>query len=261
MLSVEKTMLFLLSRAGQMEVHQFLTIYEQRGYTPSYIRNSLSRLKREGYITSPARSVYQITDEGRVYLASVNRKPGRYLETWDHSWHIVMTQVPELERKKRDQFRTSLLQWGFGHLYNSVYVSPWDYRQEVHGLIQSLGLEGNVSLLEGHFIEGGITSAQAAEIWSLADVAALYRDKQQWCREGFAPHMKAALQRGEALELFLLHLQLGESMSELMMADPSLPSELLPPDWPGKAIIQELAEYRQQLADHIPRDSFYAVFT
>lgn len=50
-LSVEKTMLFLLSRVDQMSSQQFVEIYEQRGYTSTYIRNSLSRLKKRA--TSP----------------------------------------------------------------------------------------------------------------------------------------------------------------------------------------------------------------
>lgn len=35
-----------------------------------------------------------------------------------------MLEVPEQERKKRDAFRTAILQLGYGLLYNSVYISP-----------------------------------------------------------------------------------------------------------------------------------------
>ncbi|MNF02250.1 hypothetical protein D3C80_2013720 [compost metagenome] len=50
-------------------------------------------------------------------------------------------------------------------------------------------------------------------------------------------------------------------MSGLIMADPSLPDELLPEGWPGKAVITELQAQWRRLSAAMPRDSFYAQFT
>lgn len=261
MLSVEKTMLFLLSRVDRMSAQQFVEIYEQRGYTSTYIRNSLSRLKKEGYLASPARSLYQITTAGRAYIKSINSKPARYQQKWDHTWEVVMLEVPERERKKRDAFRAAILQLGFGLLYNSVYISPWNYRQEVTAYIQSLGLTGNVSILRGAFAEGAITPAKAWTVWQLDKVDALYQDKWSWSQTEFAPLVDEAIRGGQALQLFLLYLQAGEVLSGLYMADPSLPDELLPPDWSGTAVLAALQAQWRRLAEAIPRDSFYAQFT
>lgn len=261
MLSVEKTMLFLLSRVDRMGAQQFVEIYEQRGYTSTYIRNSLSRLKKEGYIASPVRSQYCITSAGRAYIKSINSKPARYEQQWDHTWDVVMLEVPEQERKKRDAFRNAILQLGYGLLYNSVYISPWNYRQEVTDYVESLQLTGNVSILRGEFAEGTITPAKAWDIWQLDKLEALYLDKSAWITREFAPLADEAIRTGEALPLFLLFLQIGEEMSGLIMADPSLPDELLPDGWPGKAVIAELQAQWRRLAAAIPRDSFYAQFT
>ncbi|MHA6529309.1 PaaX family transcriptional regulator C-terminal domain-containing protein [Paenibacillus sp. BAC0078] len=261
MLSVEKTMLFLLSRVDQMGAQQFVEIYELRGYTSTYIRNALSRLKKEGYISSPSRSQYQITAAGRSYIHSINSKPARSLEPWDQSWDVVMLEVPEQERKKRDQFRTAILQLGFGLLYNSVYISPWNYRKEVAEQIQQLQLEGKVSVLHGQFETGSITPDKAYAIWQLDKIEAMYREKQSWLQQEFTPLMNEALREGQALHLFLRYLQIGEVFSGLLMADPSLPDELLPANWPGKRVIAELTGHWQLLAAAIPRDSFYAKFS
>lgn len=260
MLSVEKTMLFLLSKVEQMGAQQFVEIYEQRGYTSTYIRNALSRLKKEGYITSPARSWYQVTAAGLAYIKAINSKPARYQEHWDHTWDVVMLEVPESERKKRDLFRTSLLQLGYGPLYNSVYISPWNYRDEVAVNIQKLELEGKVSILQGSFLEGSITTQKAQTIWQLDDIEALYREKKVWLQQEFVPLMDEALQAGEPLQLFLLYLQMGEELSGMFMADPYLPDELLPDHWPGKVIIGEMKGYAGRVAKAIPADSFYAQF-
>ncbi|MBW4081319.1 PaaX family transcriptional regulator C-terminal domain-containing protein [Paenibacillus sp. S150] len=260
MLSVEKTMLFLLSKVEQMGAQQLVEIYEQRGYTSNYIRNALSRLKKEGYIASPSRSWYQVTEAGLATIKAINSKPARYQEQWDQTWEVVMLEVPEAERKKRDQFRSALLQLGYGPLYNSVYISPWNYRQEAAGQIRKLGLDGKVSILQGQFLEGAITPHKAQAIWQLDRIEALYQEKAAWMQQEFGPLMHEALQTGQPLQLFLLYLQMGEELSGLFMADPSLPDELLPDHWPGKRIIGEMSGHWERLAKAIPRESLYAQF-
>ncbi|WNS44741.1 PaaX family transcriptional regulator C-terminal domain-containing protein [Paenibacillus sp. MMS20-IR301] len=260
MLSVEKTMLFLLSKVEQMGAQQFVEIYEHRGYTSTYIRNSLSRLKKEGYITSPSRSWYQVTAAGLAYIKAINGKPARYQEQWDHTWDVVMLEVPEAERKKRDLFRTALGQLGYGLLYNSVYISPWNYQTEVAVQIQKLELEGRVSILQGRFLEGSITPQRAQTIWELSKIAGLYKSKALWLQQEFIPAMQKALQAKQPLLLFLLYLQMGEELSGLFMADPYLPDELLPEHWTGKAITLEMSGYMQTLAQAVPPDSDYAPF-
>jgi phenylacetic acid degradation operon negative regulatory protein len=253
-------MLFLLSKVEQMGAQQFVEIYEQRGYTSTYIRNALSRLKKEGYIASPSRSRYQVTSEGLAYIKAINSKPARYQEQWDHTWDVVMLEVPESERKKRDLFRTALLQLGYGLLYNSVYISPWNYRDEVTAHIQKLELEGKVSILQGQFQEGSITPHKAQSIWQLSGIEALYQAKSVWLQQEYSPLMHEALQAGQPLQLFLLYLQMGEELSGLFMADPYLPDELLPEHWPGKRMITEMKEHMNRVAQAIPADSFYAQF-
>lgn len=253
-------MLFLLSKVEQMGAQQLIEIYEHRGYTSTYIRNSLSRLKKEGYIASPSRSWYQVTAEGLAYIKAINSKPARYQEQWDHSWDVIMLEVPEAERKKRDSFRAALGQLGYGLLYNSVYISPWNYRDEVTVHIQKLKLEGRVSILQGQFLEGSITPQKAQAIWQLDAIADIYQAKALWLQQEFIPAMQHALQEKQPLQLFLLYLQMGEELSGLFMADPYLPDELLPKHWPGKVMISEMSGYMQTLAQSVPLDSDYAQF-
>lgn len=171
-----------------------------------------------------------------------------------------MLEVPESERKKRDQFRIALGQLGYGLLYNSVYISPWNYRDEVAAYIQKLELEGKVSILQGQFQEGSITPQKAQAIWQLDEIEALYQKKSDWLQEEFVPSLHEALQAGQPLQLFLLYLQMGEELSGLFMADPYLPDELLPDHWPGKVIIAAMNEHMRRAAQAIPADSFYAPF-
>lgn len=261
MQSIEKQMLYLLSRADYIEIQELIKIYEKQGYAASYVRNSLSRLKKEGYVVSPSRSNYQITDLGRAFVESINRKPARYSEQWDGNWEVVMLEVPEEERKKRDLFRSQILQYGFGLLYNSVYVSPWDYQQDVLYSIRNLGLEGKVSLFHGTFQEGLITRDKAFKIWKLDSLEQIYQEKLKWFQEDFKPSADRILNQDKnALDLFLLYLQLGEVISEMFLIDPMLPQELLPAEWAGQRILYQFFEEYDHLSNAIPNESSYAQF-
>ncbi|MEW9699384.1 PaaX family transcriptional regulator C-terminal domain-containing protein [Paenibacillus sp. SI8] len=262
MLSIEKQLLFLLSRTDSMDAQELIRIYEKRSYSAPYIRNGLAKLKKEGFASTPSRSRYQITGEGRAFIQSINQKPQLYQETWDHTWHLVMLQIPESERKKRDQFRSDIVQAGFGLLYNSVYISPWVLRKEVAQLIEKHGLSGQATQFHGSMLDTSITDAEAASIWPLEQVAAIYREKWAWFTAEFEPAVQKALheQHAEPLTLFTAYLHLGEVISELYLADPMLPGELLPQNWEGRTILHKLQEHLQALAQAIPTDSVYAAF-
>ncbi|WP_052947696.1 hypothetical protein [Aneurinibacillus tyrosinisolvens] len=58
MLSIEKQILYILTRIARLEVQELVKIYEGRGYSPQYIRNTLSQLKREDMLSHlPALSI------------------------------------------------------------------------------------------------------------------------------------------------------------------------------------------------------------
>lgn len=261
MLSIEKQLLFLLSRTESMESQELIRIYEKRNYSAPYIRNALSRLKKEGYAITPSRSSYRITDAGRSFIQSINLKPRLYDDHWDHMWHLVMLEIPESERKKRDQFRTDITQVGFGLLYNSVYISPWSYDSEVLQLIDKHQLDKRVTIFRGSLPHQPITPEQASRIWQLPQVEQMYREQWQTFTGQFQPAMQKALHsHAEPLELFTLYLHLGEMISGLYLVDPMLPESLLPPQWEGKKILQTLQQHLAELVQAIPSDSFYASF-
>jgi len=267
MLSVEKQILFLLSRADQLQSQDLIRIYEKRGYSAPSIRNGLSKLKKERYVDTPSRSTYCITESGRTYIRSINRKPELYSTDWEGIWHVVLISFPESERKRRDQLRNDLLQTGLGLLYSGVYVSPWPYEEELSELIHKHGAGQYVTVFSGKLEHGEITSNQAEEIWSLSEVTKVYEEKLHWYEEQFAPLLSAALNNRSslafevyALDLFVLFLTLGEAINELYLIDPMLPPELLPDDWRCRDILHQLTNGLNTIINAIPSDSDYAKF-
>ncbi|MDO7908302.1 PaaX family transcriptional regulator C-terminal domain-containing protein [Paenibacillus sp. JX-17] len=263
MLSVEKQMLFLLSCVKSMQTRELLTIYEKRGYAPTYLRNTLSRLKKEGFVDSPSRSVYCITEQGRSFITLVNDKPRRYGQQWDEQWHVVLLSVPEQERRKRDLFRNEIQQYGFGILYNGVYISPWDRRKEVSECVDKLELSGYVSYLQGTMELGRVTPGQAERIWELDQLDVVYRASEQWYQHHFLPQFQNMMQldKAPAADMFMLYLQLGEVVSDLFLKDPMLPDKLLPKEWNrNQELLAKMMDSHAELIQAVPADSIYAPF-
>lgn len=242
MLSIEKQILFLVSRFSQIAIKDLVTIYKERDYSAQYIRNCFSKLKQEGYIESAARSSYTITESGRYLLASVNAKPLKYSQTWDGQWHLVLVELPESQRKIRDALRTSLLNLGFGRLYQSVFISPWNYEEEVNRLIAKYQIADRVSIFRGNLLTPIITPQQAETIWQLSQLKTLYLEKAVWYHHTFLPRMKDLAPEKDGLKWLVEYLHLGEELSNLCLKDPMLPKELLPSDWSGKRLLTEIAE-------------------
>ncbi|UUZ97137.1 hypothetical protein LJK87_04420 [Paenibacillus sp. P25] len=96
----------------------------------------------------------------------------------------------------------------------------------------------------------------------LEKVGALYQEKRGWFEAEFLQAMRSVFESGkDALELFLLYLELGEAISDLYLADPMLPEELLPSDWTAPGLLEDMFGTYRTIEQAIPADSAYARFT
>ncbi|QMV42541.1 PaaX family transcriptional regulator C-terminal domain-containing protein [Cohnella cholangitidis] len=262
MLSVEKQILYLISRTESLSAKDLIRIYEGRGIGSQIVRNALARLKKERYADATARSMYAATELGREYVASINGKPRQYERQWDGNWYFVMFEIPETERKKRDGFRTDLVQLGYGGVYKGVYASPWEYTEEVLRLGAVHEVLPYLSLTKGEYLHNPVTSGQAREIWGLEEVERLYEEKRDWFDNVFLPSLRGVEESEPEydLRLFLKFLELGDVIAELGLRDPMLPAELLPDDWTNGGTIARFNETLRRIADRIPKESSYRRF-
>ncbi|MFB9330819.1 PaaX family transcriptional regulator C-terminal domain-containing protein [Paenibacillus aurantiacus] len=261
MLSLEKQILFLISSTEGVEVKRLVEIYEARGVDHQIVRNALLRLKKEGYLSSKERSKYEITIQGLDFITTINQKPQLLGKPWDGQWLTVMFEVPESERKKRDALRSDLLQLGFGALYKSVYITPWDYVEEVLRFAKQYDVEDRLTLLKGSFVAQEQPLTLVKRLWPLEELNEVYRAKIQWFHSEFVPDIEPLLREpSDGLALFVRFLELGELLADLSLNDPMLPEELLEPNWLGRACFQDMQQCLRQLADAIPMQSPYRMF-
>lgn len=130
--------------------HGGVKMLDWEEYFPSTIKQVASRLERRGAVRieeEKGELVVKITDKGRKEIlkykwADFKPKSGR----WDGLWRLVFFDVPEKEKKKRDELRGFLKMLGMQQMQESVFVCPYDISGEVRYLREVLGVPHAVKL-------------------------------------------------------------------------------------------------------------------
>lgn len=116
-----------------------------RKYKRRNITNTFQRLQRRGLlkIEKSNHQIYiSLTEEGRKIAGWMQidalkiKKPKK----WDHYWRLVVFDISQLKRNYRDAFRGKLKELGFFPLQKSVWVHPFDCRDEINLLKDFFGL-------------------------------------------------------------------------------------------------------------------------
>ncbi|WP_307344872.1 PaaX family transcriptional regulator C-terminal domain-containing protein [Metabacillus malikii] len=253
-MTLEKQLLFLLSKVEEIDSNKLIKIFERMGNTPQIVRNGLSKLKKQNYIISINRSVYRITPLGEEVLASYNVRRDFYSKHWNGKWYIVLMEIPETLRKKRDIFRRKLIQLGFGQLNKGVYIYPWDVTSEVMNVIDTLEIEDFVTILTSQeFLLNNISTDgekganKASEIWKIEEINTKYQQRFEQFKTELKPVVDKLIQTEAPDELTITayYLEIEKMINELLDIDPMLPPEFLPGSWTGTKILSELTRTQE----------------
>lgn len=132
--------------------------YESEDYYSGSVGNSVGRLRRKGLVEvleTEGGIEVKITDKGRTEvlkyrLGDLKLKPqGK----WDKKWRLVLFDVPEDVRKKRNDLRVWLTRLGLRQLQKSVWVYPYPLDKEIRFLREVLGVPHAVKLITAEPIE------------------------------------------------------------------------------------------------------------
>lgn len=72
---------------------------------------------------------------------------------WDGQWRIVLFDIPENQRKIRDAFRYHLKQLGFYEFQKSVFVHPYDCKDEIDYLIEFYNARKYIRFIVANFLD------------------------------------------------------------------------------------------------------------
>ncbi len=179
------------------------------------LRNAIRNAKSKGWLVKDGK----LTEEGKKRLKSLlpSFLPPKH---WDGKWYLVIFDIPEQMRRKRDILREKLKSLGFGQLQASVWISALNYLGNVENVIKYYNLEPYIIFSETSKIGKETSQVLAEKIWHLEEINNEYKN--------FILKWKKA----DELEKFWLKIQ----YFSILKKDPQLPKELLSEDWLGEEV-------------------------
>jgi len=76
----------------------------------------------------------------------------RHSDQWNGVWHLVCYDVPEGFKVKRDYLRRKLTELGFSQVQYSLWVIPWECKEEIAIIAQNLGIAPFVAYLNTDYL-------------------------------------------------------------------------------------------------------------
>ncbi|MFI5805927.1 PaaX family transcriptional regulator C-terminal domain-containing protein [Streptomyces sp. NPDC051561] len=261
-----------------MPIASLIRLLAAVGVDAPSVRSAVSRLKRRGLLVS-ARTAggaagYALSDDARQLLDDGDRRIyARREPRLSDGWVLAVFSVPEAERAKRHVLRSRLAGLGFGTAAPGVWIAPGGLYEETRHTLERLQLARYVDLFRGDHLGFAATAEAVGRWWDLTGLARLHEEflgrhervLGYWEGRGVgdAPGPELAEGDGPGPELaerdtpgpelaerayrdYLLAL---DSWRHLPYADPGLPPELLPKEWPGGRSAEVFAELHARLRD------------
>ncbi|MFB7556149.1 PaaX family transcriptional regulator [Streptomyces brevispora] len=218
------------------------------------VRSSVSRLKRRGLLvaarTAGGAAGYALSADARQLLDDGDRRIYRHpAPRLDDGWVLAVFSVPEAERHKRHLLRSRLARLGFGTAAPGVWIAPAGLYDETRHTLERLELAPYVDLFRGDHLGFAATEESVARWWDLDAVARLHHD----FLERHEPVLRAWESRGDAAadpeRAYRDYLTALDSWRQVPYADPGLPHELLPAQWPGGRSAEVFGQLHERLRD------------
>ncbi|MFB6529327.1 PaaX family transcriptional regulator C-terminal domain-containing protein [Streptomyces sp. NPDC056399] len=252
-----------------MPVAALIRLLAVLGVDAPSVRSSVSRLKRRGLLlpgrTADGAAGYALSDDARRLLDDGDRRIyARTEPKLSEGWVLAVFSVPEAERHKRHLLRSRLARLGFGTAAPGVWIAPARLYDETRNALERLELSPYVDLFRGDHLGYAATAGAVARWWDLSAIARLHEDflaahepvLRAWRAApagADAPGDTAApgdaVAPGGAEAAYRDYLLALDSWRRLPYADPVLPAELLPDDWPGRRSAEVFTALHELLRD------------
>lgn len=220
-------------RWGNFQVqHPYLAAWAPEKYKKINFSQTIWRLLRTEYIEKvmkDGKPYLRLTGKGKKFVRDFNffkfRKKG-----WDGYWRLVIFDIPKKNNYQRDYLREKLKELGFGQLQQSVYISPYDFAQDMAEFLEAEGLLGKAFILVAKHQLMGDAWKLANIVWKLDKLNKRY---QRLANKIYYFHQKKK-------KTLKVAKRLCQEYLSILREDPILPEKLLPPDWYEEECREEL---------------------
>ena len=236
--------------AGQRETlpgKALVVLAGEYGVPEPSVRSGLARLIRQGSLVSARRgraADYTLTGPmlasfRRARSAAEQGSAGPTTEPWGGGFHALLYTVPEQERSFRDRLRRTARMAGYAPLGAGLMICPRPRWEEIEALVSGAPPLARVSSAE---LRMDIADARraATEAWELDTIARRQRLQADQLAEAVDAEGELAPDAGTLRR----HIDLTLPVYQAFAHDPHLPAELLPQDWPGPQLAENLGRLR-----------------
>lgn len=248
---------YIRHRGGEVWVGSLIELLGTLGVSEQAVRSALSRMSRKGWLKARRignKSYYALTPRAVKLLTEGAQRifEPPQAGAWDGRWHILIYSIPEDKRHLRNRLRNELTWMGFGALSNGMWISPYDLRQEVAQLVDSLAIAQYVELFSGaRHISLGDGQELVKRCWDLEGLNQHYAEFIGKYQPRFEDDTRRLEEDGtlEPSECFVQRFMLIHEYRQFPFIDPHLPRDLLPEDWLADEATQLFQDYHRLLTD------------
>lgn len=167
-------------------------------------------------------------------------------QRWSGRWHMLVYDVPESNRRYREQLRRVLLQNRCGCLQGSVWISTRDLRPLFADLDEAAALSNMAYLLEARTVLGRSQLDLVEEAWDFDHLESLHTRYRAEVKESLA--LLASLT--EETHVATLAYQEAAAFRTVIDHDPLLPAPLHPSRYVGREILALHQRFVEQVQRH-----------
>jgi len=181
---------------------------------------------------TPNDRMYRLTWQGRLHAIGGRDPQARWSREWDGRWRLVLFDIPTTQNTHRARLRRHLREKGFGHLQNSVWITPDSLEEERQVLAGGKINVESLLLLEARPCAGESDAEIVAGAWDFERIDRRYTRHLKILGE-----RPGGALRNEAAAKALLRWATAEREAWLdaVTNDPLLPARILPSEYQGQS--------------------------
>lgn len=114
-----------------------------------WLNKTFENMKKKGLINLGGEKI-KLTAKGKRMLREVELSDLKLTKPkeWDGIWRLVSYDIPEKYKKSRDFFRYILLKNGFCQIQESLWVHPYQCKEEIAAVTKNIHLSRYVIMME-----------------------------------------------------------------------------------------------------------------
>lgn len=197
------------------------------------LTRTIQRLEKEAFLESEGRSLeraIRLSRKGREAIRDTSDPKRQWSRGWDGVWRTVVFDIPESEKRLRQELRRALANLSFGCLQKSLWISPDPFGGAVKKLKRKTPAPGVLTFFECNEMYGGEPVAISKAAWNFKEINSRYRRYLRLLDSS------PAIDSEKDIETFLT--EEDRLWKEAISLDPLLPDELLPREYMGKRALR-----------------------